>query len=59
MVPFQNLKSATSFIKSAKWPVTFVVNCLNAKNPVTFTIPATKDRTMAIRRLCFEVRLLP
>ena len=43
IVPFQNSKWATSLINRAKWPVTFVVNCLKDKNPVTFTMPATKE----------------
>ena len=59
MVPFHNLKSATSRINNAKCPVTFVVNSWNARKPVTFTIPATKDRMVAMRKLCDNVLLLP
>ena len=59
MVPFQNSKFVTSLINSAKCPVTLVVNCLKDKNPVTLTIPATKDKIVAIRKLCFLVLLLP
>lgn len=59
IVHFQKLKLATSNIKSAKCPVTLVVNCLMTRKPDTLTIPATNDNTVAICRLCLKVLLLP
>jgi len=35
------------------------VDSKKAKNPVTFTIPAIKERIVAMCRLCFRVLLLP
>jgi hypothetical protein len=39
--------------------VTLVVKRSTDKNPATFTIPATKDKSDAIRKLCFKVIDLP
>lgn len=46
--PFQKLSLKISSTKKAKWPVTLVVNVAAAKNPATFTIPATKESREAI-----------
>jgi len=52
-------KEARSLINKAKCPVTLVVACWKARKPVILTMPATKDSTVAMGRLCFNVPLLP
>jgi hypothetical protein len=42
-----NISSA----KYAKWPVTLVVKRCTARNPATFTIPATNDNKDAACKL--------
>jgi len=57
--PIYKWKFDTSYISSAKCPVTLVVNWCKAKKPVTLTNPATNDSTIAICLLCLCVRALP
>lgn len=55
----QKLSLKTSSTKKAKCPVTLVVKRCTAKNPATFTIPATKDSNDAILKLCANVLVFP
>ena len=57
--PFQKFNLNISSTKKAKCPVTFVVSLATARNPATFTIPATNESRDAIRKLCVNVLDLP